>query len=99
MLVDIYKAKRTTSSGERIYVFVEKGKDLKTLPPDLLAETGELEFEKEMEIRPGEKRIALDTDEAIDQISNRGYHLEAPRIESTVTVGGRQVRGDGQQAA
>lgn len=91
MLVHVYKAKRTTTSGERIYVFVEKAKDVKSLPLELRERTGDLEFQREMEIRPGEQRIALDTDQAIADIGSKGYHLEALRIESRVTVGGRQV--------
>ncbi len=81
MKVDLYKVKYADQSGDRIFLFVQEGIDVQSLSQDLLAEIGEKEFEKTIDIRPGEQRIALDTDKAIDNINRYGYHVERRRIE------------------
>lgn len=82
MKVDIYKVKHADQSGDRVFLFVQEGTDVRSFSQDLLAEVGEMEFEKAIDIRPGEQRIALDTDEAIDNINSYGYHVQGSRIES-----------------
>lgn len=81
MKVDIYKVKHADQSGDRIFLFVQEDTDVQSLSQDLLAEVGEMEFEKAIDIRPGEQRIALETDKAIDNINRYGYHIERRRIE------------------
>jgi hypothetical protein len=85
MEVDIYKAKKSPDPAERRYIFVPKGKKIDELPPDLKNRIGDLNYEKTIDIKPGEKRIALDSDEAIRNIESSGYHEQGTRIEVSVT--------------
>lgn len=87
MEVDIYKAKKSPDPAERRYVFVEKGKNIDRLPNDLKERTGYLIYEKTIDIRPGEKRIALNSDEAIKNIESSGYHEQGMRIELKIKPG------------
>ncbi len=83
MKVDIYKSKLKQSYGKRTYVFVRHGRELKELANQELIDLEPLELEKTIELSPGENRIALDSDEAINNIENKGYHIQAVKIEVT----------------
>jgi hypothetical protein len=91
MKVDIYRAKISPATHERLYVFVPTGFDIGNLPADVLEKTGGLVLEKKIDMQPGEKRIALDTDEAIKNINERGYHEQGSKIEFEIRVGGKKA--------
>ena len=87
MNIDIYKAKINPDPLERRYVFVRSGENIQTLPVELRETLGDLEFEKTIDMNPGEKRIALDTDEACINIQNLGYHVQKTRVEVRMSTG------------
>lgn len=75
MKVDIYKGRKIPSPSERIYVFIPSGKSPDFLPDEVVQAVGALNFEKKISISPGEKRIALSTDEAVRDIREKGFHI------------------------
>jgi uncharacterized protein YcgL (UPF0745 family) len=91
MRVDIYRAKILPGNHEKLYIFVPTGTDVENLPADVLERTGGLVLEKKIDIQPGEKRIALDTDEAIKNLEEKGYHEQGSKIVFEIRVGGNKV--------
>jgi len=91
MKVDIYRAKNSPGNHEKLYVFVVAGSNIANLPPEVLERTGGLVIEKTIDMQPGEKRIALDTDEALKNLDEKGYHEQGSKIEVDIRVGGRKV--------
>ncbi len=91
MKVDIYRAKNSPGSHEKIYIFVPSGSDINNLPPEIQEKAGGLILEKTIDIQPGEKRIALDSDEALRNLSENGYHVQGSKIEFEIRVGGRKI--------
>ncbi|QTA86177.1 YcgL domain-containing protein [Desulfonema magnum] len=75
MKVDIYKARKIPSPTERMYVFIPSDKSPDFLPDEVMRAAGALDFEKKISIRPGEKKIALNTDEAVRDIREKGFHI------------------------
>lgn len=86
MKVDIYRAKNAPGAHERLYVFIPQGENIEKLPSNVLSKTGELTIEKTIDIHPGEKRIALDSDEALKNLTEKGYHLQGSKIERQTPV-------------
>jgi uncharacterized protein YcgL (UPF0745 family) len=82
MDADIYKALQPPAPGERLYVLVPSGTDIKKLPDDIIIKTGDLLFFRKVSLTPGKQRIALDQDEAVRNLRNRGYHLQGAKIIS-----------------
>lgn len=80
MDVDIYKAKKNPGPREKTYIFVKTGSDIDTLPKTVKDKFGELLFFRKLTIAPGEKRIALDPDEAIRNIEQNNYHVQGTKI-------------------
>ena len=91
MKVDIYRAKNSPGIHEKVYVFVPSSSDVENLPPEVLEKTGGLVVEKTIDIQPGEKRIALDSDEALKNLSEKGYHVQGSKIEFEIRVGGQKI--------
>ncbi|QTA79880.1 YcgL-like domain-containing protein [Desulfonema limicola] len=75
MEVDIYKAKKVSGPKSRIFVLMDKGKDINSLPDEITSITGTLIYTKSINMQPGEIRIALNVDEAIKNIQERGYYI------------------------
>jgi hypothetical protein len=69
MKVDIYKVRQNPDPTVRRYLFVPSGTDVTTLPQEIRADLGNLEYDKTIDVHPGEKRIALDADEAIKRFA------------------------------
>ena len=86
MEVDIYKAKKSPGPREKTYIMVRSGSDINNLPNELKEKTGELSFFKKMTIKRGQKRIALDPNEAITNIEEKGYHEQGTKIEIQINV-------------
>ena len=84
MQVDIYKAKKSTGPREKQYVMVRSGTELTNIPDDIKQQTGDLIFFKTITIQRGDKRIALDANEAISNIEAQGYHVQGTKIEINI---------------
>ncbi len=80
MKVDVYRATKFQGYHEKLYVMVPEGASPDALPKSLKEKTGELIKEKEVDLRPGEKRIALDVDTALKNLESHGYHEQLTRI-------------------
>lgn len=91
MEVDIYRAKNSPGIHEKAYVFLPSGSDINNLPPEVIEKAGGLVVEKTIDIQPGEKRIALDSDEALKNLSEKGYHVQGSKIEFEIRVGGQKI--------
>jgi len=91
MKIDIYRAKRSPGTHEKLYIFLPSGSKVDDLPNEVLGKTGGLVAEKTIDIQPGEKRIALNTDEALKNLSEKGYHEQSSKIEVEIRVGGQKV--------
>jgi uncharacterized protein YcgL (UPF0745 family) len=91
MKVDIYRAKKSPSPYENIYIFVPEGSNVENLPDEIKEKAGGFDLEKKLDIKPGEKRIALNTDEAIKNIEEKGYHVQGSKIEVQIRVGGQKT--------
>ncbi|NWH06862.1 YcgL domain-containing protein [Desulfobacter latus] len=89
MKVDIYRAKKSPGPHEKLYIFVPSGSDIEMLPTEIKEKTGGLVVEKTIDIQPGEKRIALDSDEALKNLSEKGFHEQGSKIEIEIRVGGQ----------
>lgn len=87
MDVDVYKSKISPSPRETIFILVRSGSNIEDLPEHVKQEHGELIFHKKITIKRGEKRIALDPNEAINQIENEGYFIQSTKIEFHIKVG------------
>ncbi len=87
MEVDLYKAKKTPEPKEvRTFVFVQKGTDIKSLSNEVTDRCGKLFYQKTLKLEPDENRIALDTNEAIDNIDKYGYYIKDTRITMQITT-------------
>ncbi len=91
MKVDIYRAKKSPGTHEKLYVFVPADSNIEDLPAEIYKQTGGLVREKTIDIKPGEKRIALNTDEALKNLDEKGYHEQSSKIEVEIRVGGQKV--------
>jgi len=91
MKVDIYRSKKSPVNHEKLYVFVPADYNIKNLSPTILEKTGGLVREKTIDIQPGEKRIALNTDEALKNLKEKGYHEQGSKIEMEIRVGGYNI--------
>lgn len=87
MRVDIYKARRSPEPTVRVYVLIPSGGSADALPQNIKDQTGELQYDRTIEIHPGESRIALDSDEAIRSIESDGYHVQHAEILTSVSAG------------
>ncbi len=91
MEVDIYRAKKSPGRHENLYVFVPAGSKPENLPLEIIEKTGGLIFEKSINMKPNEKRIAIDTNEALKNLDEMGYHEQSSKIEFEIRVGGAKV--------
>jgi len=80
----MYKAKKSPGPREEFYILVRSGTDINSIPQKIRNEVGELLLFRKMTIRRGEKRIALDSDEAISNIEKEGYHVQDVRINMQI---------------
>jgi hypothetical protein len=80
MKVDIYKAVGSKIESRRWYVFVKTETGLDILPNQVLLAADGFSLTKSLEISHGEYRIALDTDEAISNIHEKGFYVQGVNI-------------------
>ena len=82
MRVKVYKAMKSPSNSSVVYVFIEEDKDIKDIdiPVPVKDRLGDLRQVNSLEINHGEKRIALDADDAINNINKTGYHIQGVGI-------------------
>jgi hypothetical protein len=86
MEIDIYKSNR---DGEK-FLSVPTGTDLARMPfpadldPDLLQVSP---FSTRLNIQPGDHRVALNSEDIIRQITDKGFATHEATIKVTVTHG------------
>ncbi|MDH3690536.1 MAG: YcgL domain-containing protein [Gammaproteobacteria bacterium] len=76
----IYKGNRKQDT----YLYVEREDDFTRVPEPLLAMLGPLEFVLALELTPKRKLARANTDEVLEQLSERGYYLQLPPQEQTI---------------
>lgn len=81
MNVDVYKSKKSSGPREKTYILVSAGEDIESLPQKVKDQLGELIFFKNIDLVPGKPRIAIDPDQAIQNIQNNGYHIQGTKID------------------
>jgi len=90
MKIDIYRSNKTTKK----YLSVPAGTDVRNLilpedfDPDLLTLSV---FKSEHEIVPNVPYIALDSNDVIKQIEERGYAVHGAKIEITISTSKQQI--------
>lgn len=80
MKIDVYKLKNT-SSTQMTHIMIKSGTDLDNIPTNIRNKLGQCVFVRTMDIRSNDKRIALDSAEAISNIEIQGYHIQKTNIE------------------
>lgn len=88
MKVEVYKPKKALAKKESVRIIVKEGYNIDDLPDELKQKAGGFDLEKKKEIKAGEQRIALDSDEAIKNIEENGYHIQSYKVEATIKEGG-----------
>ncbi len=73
-IVDIYRSKKKDGA----YIYVEKGKDLKTLPEALLQQTGHLDLAMTLLITPDKKLSNANAKNVLAAIDENGFYLQLP---------------------
>ncbi|NKC11268.1 MAG: hypothetical protein GKR94_03385 [Gammaproteobacteria bacterium] len=81
MKVKVYKAKRSDSSGSKVFLLIASQSSLESVPADILEQVGDMVPFRDFELLPGQQRIALDTDEALKAIDEEGYYIQGAKIE------------------
>lgn len=66
---------------QELYLFIEQGKALESLPPELLVMFGTPEHIFNFEITPQRKLARENAEEVIASIKNKGYFLQMPPNE------------------
>ncbi len=75
-IVQIYRSKKK----EGAYIYVEKGKDLTTLPAALLQQTGKLELAMTIALTPEKKLANANATNVLAGIEENGFYLQMPPL-------------------
>jgi uncharacterized protein YcgL (UPF0745 family) len=73
----VYKGARK----EETYLYVAERDDFGRVPPGLLEAMGELELVMELELHPGRRLARADPKRVIQDLRERGYHLQLPPVD------------------
>ena len=73
----IYKSRRKADT----YLYVAVRDDFSRIPEALLKLVGELEHVMDLDLRPERKLALEDTAEVLQNLEERGWHLQMPRRE------------------
>jgi len=82
MKVSVYKAIGSKLDNKRWFVILKAEDKIESLPEDITRTTDHFTLKKNIELLPGEQRIALDSDEAITSINQKGYYIQNIDIKS-----------------
>ncbi len=78
MKVDVYKGRNRPRKDVTVHLFVESEEDpISKVPAEALAELGELDKIKELDLEEGQTRIGLDTNQALKNLKEQGYHIQS----------------------
>ncbi len=66
-------------------VIIPASADLTSVPREVIDKLGSDYKTKELDLKPGEARVALCSDEAIADIERQGYHTVQATITSTIS--------------
>ncbi|MBV4522183.1 hypothetical protein KVG88_19160 [Pseudomonas sp. SWRI74] len=66
-------------------VIIPASADLSSVPREVVDMLGSNYKMKELDLKPGEARVALSSDEAIADIERQGYHTVQAKITSTIS--------------
>jgi len=94
MEVDVYKASKRPTPQETLYVFVLHGEiPEEKLPPEEIRELGFLERVKTIDLESGQKRIGLNTEEALQSLNEKGYYVQSTHfvIRFTPTASSQSI--------
>lgn len=89
MMCDIYRSK----SKSDWYIIVPTGKQIQSLPSNVLTQLGELVFFKTRDFQPGQPLIGASADIVLTNISARGYHAQGVDIKTEVSEAGAAIGG------
>lgn len=73
-IVEIYRSEKK----EGLYIYVEKGYDLKTLPKVILDKVGRLERAMIMLLTPEKKLARAKVENVVAAIEEQGFYLQLP---------------------
>ncbi|MGB1616705.1 MAG: YcgL domain-containing protein [Pseudomonadales bacterium] len=78
MNVLVYKS----SLREYLYIYVPESEGLSRVPSGLLAQFGEASVVMRLSLEPGQQLAKVSGDEVIEAVTEKGYFLQMPPIES-----------------
>ena len=78
MNTDIYKL----ASIPNAYLFVVSGSNLSEIPPSVSSKIGNVRYLKTITLVPNTQLIAADSNEVINNINTRGYHIQGAPVDS-----------------
>lgn len=84
MLIDIYRSSNNNSN----FISVPAGIDMAKidLPEDVENAFSQVTpFKKGVELQPGDKRIAIDSEDVIKQINDRGFAVHGATVKIDIT--------------
>jgi uncharacterized protein YcgL (UPF0745 family) len=80
MKVTILKSRRSPAVGVTQFLVLPETRDTSVVPVEILDELGELVEFKELDLRSGENRVAVDVEEALRKIAEQGYYVARTEI-------------------
>lgn len=89
MKTDIYKSLTIKST----YLIIESGSQLNELPSTVLSNLGKLEYLKTVDFNPDSPLIAADPKEVIQNIQERGYHIQGTKTTTEISEAGAAIGG------
>lgn len=74
MIVDVYKQLEIFKPNIRFYILIPSCKYETTVLPYIIRKKEKFLFQKTIDLKAGQQRIAIDVEEAIKNITEKGYH-------------------------
>lgn len=81
MQVKVLKSRRSPAAGVTQFLMLPETSDTSAVPKEILDELGDLVEFKELNLKTGENRVAVDVEEAIKQIASQGYYVARTEIK------------------
>ena len=81
MQVKVLKSRRSPAAGVTKFLVLPETSDTSVVPEEILDELGELIEFKEFDLKSGEYRVAVDVEEALRGVAEKGYYVARTKIQ------------------
>jgi uncharacterized protein YcgL (UPF0745 family) len=86
MKIKVYKSRHSPTPGVTQFLVIPIESSVSDVPSQVVEELGELIEFKELDVKSGENRVAVDVDKVLKGISEQGYHIARTEIRMTESV-------------